>query len=193
MNKLALGCNGWIFGYDNDYVNHHFLGVAMQTWNKSETAWFSAENYLIIKQAQHYDHSDFCNKTEAICDAILEKDADKNNPALPWLIEHHFVHCREEKLFANFLVFQSHVFEQVVSILSEVIEEVASCMVDISSKAEKILAEHAPVSVKDQCGDIAKIHHRLDVAAFLMEELIKEEKLTVPNEKTPLCIWGVRK
>ena len=26
-----------------------------------------------------------------------------------------------------------------------------------------------------------------------IEGLIKEEKLTVPNEKTPLCIWGVRK
>ena len=65
-------------------------------------------------------------------------------------------------------------------------------MIDISDKAEKILAEHAPVALKDQCGDIAKIHHRLDVAAFLMEELIKENKLIVPNEKTPLCIWGVK-
>ena len=61
-----------------------------------------------------------------------------------------------------------------------------------SDKAEKILAEHAPASLKEQCGDIAKIHHRLDVAALLIEELIKENKLIVPNEKTPLCIWGVK-
>jgi len=53
------------------------------------------------------------------------------------LIEHHFVHCREEKLFANFLVFQSHVFEQVVSILSEVIEEVARQVEE--SKAQDML------------------------------------------------------
>lgn len=60
-NKLALGCHGWIFGYDNDYANHHFHGVTMETWNKSGTAWFSAENYRVIKQAQIYDHYDFRN------------------------------------------------------------------------------------------------------------------------------------
>ena len=79
-----------------------------------------------------------------------------------------------------------------VIILSDIIEEVANCMIDISDKAEKILDEHVPASLKGQCGDIAKIHHRLDVAAFLLEELIKENKLIVPNEKTPLCIWGVK-
>ena len=30
-NTLALGCHGWIFGYDNDYANHHFYGVTMET------------------------------------------------------------------------------------------------------------------------------------------------------------------
>ena len=191
-NSLPLGCNGWIFGYDNDYVNHHFHGVTIETWNKNETAWYSAENYRVIKSAQMYDHYDFRNKSEALCDAILEKDANKDNPALPWLIENKFILCENNKLSANFIVFERDIFDKVTYILSNIIEEVASCMIDISDKAEKILAEHAPVALKDQCGDIAKIHHRLDVAAFLMEELIKENKLIVPNEKTPLCIWGVK-
>ena len=64
-NKLALGGNGWIFGYDNDYVNHHFNGVAGEAWNKSGTACFSAENYKVIEKAQIYDHYDFVNKAEA--------------------------------------------------------------------------------------------------------------------------------
>lgn len=191
--KLALGCHGWIFGYDNDYANHHFHGIAMETLNKSGTAWFSAENYRVIKQAQMYDHYDFRNKAEAICDAILCKDANRDNPTLPWLIEHKFILCEDNKLSANFLVFDSDVFEQVAYILSDIIEEVANCMIDISNKAEKILVKHAPASLKEQCGDIAKIHHRLDVAAFLLEELIKENKLIVPNERTPLCVWGVKK
>lgn len=181
-----------IFGYDNDYVNHHFHGVTIETWNKNETAWYSAENYRVIKSAQMYDHYDFRNKSEALCDAILEKDANKDNPALPWLIENKFILCENNKLSANFIVFERDIFDKVTYILSDIIEEVANCMIDISDKAEKILAEHAPVALKDQCGDIAKIHHRLDVAAFLMEELIKENKLIVPNEKTPLCIWGVK-
>lgn len=191
-NSLPLGCNGWIFGYDNDYVNHHFHGVTIETWNKNETAWYSAENYRVIKSAQMYDHYDFRNKSEALCDAILEKDANKDNPALPWLIENKFILCENNKLSANFIVFERDIFDKVTYIISDIIEEVANCMIDISDKAEKILAEHALVALKDQCGDIAKIHHRLDVAAFLMEELIKENKLIVPNEKTPLCIWGVK-
>ena len=191
-NKLALGGNGWIFGYDNDYVNHHFKGVAGEAWNRSGTACFSAENYKAIERAQMYDHYDFVNKAEAMCDAILCKDANKENPALPWLIENKFIICENNKLYANFPVFDKETFDKVKSILSDVIDEVELCMIDISKKAEKMLAEHAPASLKGQCGDIAKIHHRLDVAAFLMEELIRENKLIVPNEKTPLCIWGVK-
>ena len=191
-NSLPLGCNGWIFGYDNDYANHHFHGVTMETWNKSGTAWYSAENYRVIKRAQMYDHYDFRNKSEALCDAILGKDANRENPALPWLIENKLILCENNRLSANFIVFERDIFDEVICILSDIIEEVANCMIDISNKAEKILAEHAPTSLKEQCYDIAKIHHRLDVAAFLLEELIKEDKLIVPNEKTPICIWGVK-
>ncbi len=191
-NKLALGGNGWIFGYDNNYVNHHFHGVTMETWNKSETAWFSADNYKVIRQAQLYDHNDFRNAAEAMCDAILEKDVNWENPTIARLIEHKFILCRDDKLSANFLVFTRAEFKQISDILANVIEEVADCMIDISDKAEKILTEHAPAALKGQCGDIAKIHHRLDVAAFLVEELIRENKLTVPHERVPLCVWGVR-
>ena len=191
-NMLALGGNGWIFGYDNDLLNHHFCGVTMETWNKSETAWFSAENYKAIQPAQMYDHYDFRNKAEAMCDAILGNSADKDNPALPWLIEHKFIFCEDHRLSANFPVFDRDTFEKVCSILSDIVEEVASCMIDISDKAEAMLAECTPDFLKAQCGDIAKIHHRLDVAAFLMEELIRDKKLTVPNEEMPLCVWGVK-
>ncbi len=191
-NKLALGGHGWIFGYDNDFVNHHFEGISMENWNKNQTAWFSAENYRIIKRTQLWAHSDFKNKSEAMCDAILGMDVNKDNSAIPWLIENKFVFCENSKLSANFLVFNKTVYKTVCSILSDIADQVANCMIDISNKAEKILAEHAPASLKEQCGDIAKIHHRLDVAAFLMEELIKENKLIVPNEKVPLCVFGVR-
>ena len=191
-NMLALGGNGWIFGYDNDLLNHHFCGVTMETWNKSETAWFSAENYKAIQPAQMYDHYDFRNKAEAMCDAILGRAANKDNPELPWLIEHRFIFCEDHRLSANFPVFDRDTFEKVCSILSNIVEEVASCMIDISDKAEIMLAECTPAFLKGQCGDIAKIHHRLDVAAFLMEELIRDKKLTVPNEEMPLCVWGVK-
>lgn len=192
-NKLALGGHGWIFGYDNAYANHHFAGIALEMWNQNETAWYSAENYRIIGQAQMYDHSDFRNKSEALCDAILCTEANRENPALPWLIEHNFIHCDSNILSANFPVFDSNVFEELCLLLADIVNEVAACMIRISDKAEAILAEHVPASLKGQCKDIAKIHHRVAVAAFLLEELIKENKLIVPAEETPLCMWGVKK
>lgn len=82
-NKLPLGCNGWIFGYDNDYANQHFSAITLRTDSKAKTAWFSAVNYKVAVKAQMYEHSYFKDKVEAVCDAILCKDADHENITLP--------------------------------------------------------------------------------------------------------------
>ena len=191
-NKLGLGGNGWIFGYDNNYVNHHFNGVTMESWNKAKTAWFSAENYRVIEKCQLLSHSNFGKMIEVVCDGVLGNPPDKENPRLPDLIEEGIVSSRDGVLSANFPVFSQAVFEEICKLLTPISEAVADCMIAISDQAEKILAEHTPAALKDACADIAKIHHRLDVTAFLMEELIASGKLTVPDVKTPLCIWGVR-
>lgn len=193
---LALGGNGWVFGYDNDYLYHHFNGVIMDIWNKAGSAWFSAIDYRVIKDCQRYDYqlydySTFPKRAEAMCDAILGKP-ENDNETLPWLMGNGFLRNTDGILSANFPVFDAPVYEQVREILRSVSETVANCMIEISDRAEKLLTEHVPAAVKDQCGDIAKIHHRLDVSAFLMERLLAEGKLTLPSEKTPLCVWGVR-
>ena len=190
--RLPLGGHGWIYGLDNDYANYHFHGVTMESWNRDGTAWFSAVNYRVIRDCQLFDHYDFGNKIEAMCDAILQKDTDRGNPVLPWLVEQGFLFCREGKVLPNFPVFDAPVFQEVRQILSPVAERVADCMIAISDRAEKILVQKVPKPVRGQCSAIAKIHHRVDVTAFLMEWLIREKKLTVPAEKMPLCVWGVR-
>ncbi len=192
MPKLALGGNGWIFGCDNDYVNYHFLGVTMETRNQAGTAWFSAENYSVIERCQRYSHNNFVERAEAMCAAVLNNEADRENVTLPELVEQGFITCKDGVLSANFPVFTAEVYKKVQELVAPIAELVCDCMIAISDKAEKILTDHAPVAVKSQCGDVAKIHHRLDVAAFLLEKLIEDKKLTVPTEKTPLAVWGVR-
>ena len=64
-------------------------------------------------------------------------------------------------------------------------------MIDISRRAEELLTPQVPAAVRDQCGDIAKIHHRLDVSAFIMEDLLATGKLQLAAPNTPLCVWGV--
>lgn len=190
--KLPLGGHGHIFGHDNDYLNQHFRGICMQVWNKEETAWFSAENYSIIESCQVYEHSKFHLKVEAMCDAILEKTPDKNNETLPYLIENGFISSDGNKLSANFPVFDNATFKKLEKILSPLAEIVADCMITVSDLAEPILADHAPEAVRSQCKDIAKIRHRLDVTAFIIEKMIENKKLIIPNEKVPLCVWGVK-
>lgn len=192
MPKLALGGNGWIFGCDNDYVHYHFNGVTMETWNQAGTAWFSAENYKVIEGCQRYSHNNFRERAEAMCRAVLNGEADRDSEILLELIEKGFVSCKDGMLSANFPVFTAEVYKKVQELIAPLTGLVCDCMLQISEQAEKMLKDHAPAAVKDQCGDVAKIHHRLDVAAFLLEKLVEDKKLTVPAEQTPLCVWGVR-
>lgn len=191
--ELPLGGHGWLWGHDNNYKNSHFKGVAMQTPNRSNTAWFSSENYKVILPCQMYDQSYFSLKTEAVCDAILENNADRNNQTLPWLIENRFIFSENGRLSANFPVFTNDVYKQILDALEPAIAKTASCMINISDRAAKILEKSAPAAVKDQCETIAKITKRLDAAALILEKLIADGKLYLPKEKTPLCMWGVKK
>lgn len=191
--ELPLGGHGWIWGHDNDYKNSHFQGITMHTPNSAGTAWFSSENYKVILSCQLYDHSYFSQRAEAVCDAILEKEADKNNPTLPWLIERRFIFSENGKLTANFPVFTESAYDRILDYLEPATARVADCMIDISDRATKILEKSAPAAVKEQCATIAKIHHCLDVAAIILERLIADGKLYLPKEETPLCMWGVKK
>lgn len=191
--KLPLGNRGRIWGHDNDFKNLRFHGVCMEVWNKEHNAWFSAENYRVIEKAQRYDHSNFSEKTEAICDAVLEREPDRFNKALSWLIENKFILSENGRLSANFPVFDADAYDKVCEIIGGVVESACECMAAVTGKATEILSEHVPKNVKDQCAAIANVHHNLDVAAILMEMLIEHGRLTVPDEKVPLCVFGVKK
>lgn len=192
LPKLPLGCNGWIWGHDNDCHTQHFRGITMETWNKEGTAWFSAENYSVLESCQLYSHYHFSERAEVMWDAILEKEANKENSTLPELIEGGFISCTGGILSANFAILRSSVFDELCALLQPVSETVADCMIEVSDRAEKLLSEYTPASVRNQCKDIAKIHHRLAVSALLLENLIAEKKLAIPDKQIPLCTWGVK-
>ncbi len=190
--KLPLGSYGFLFGHDNDYTVHHFGGICMEVWNKPETAWFSAENYSVIDSCQHFVHNKFDMKIEAMCSAILEEKPNELNDTILELIDGGFVLCVDGVMKANFAVFNQQSYQDVCRILKPIADLVADLMIRISDMAEHTLVDFVPESVKTQCGDIVKIHHRLDVAAILMEELVADKKLIVPSVKTPICVFGVK-
>ena len=99
---------------------------------------------------------------------------------------------RTEAMCAAILVFDESTFSAVTALLKGMTEKVSALMIETSDMGEKLLREYVPDSVKDQCGDIAKIYHRLNTMAFLMESLVADGKLTVPHEPTPLGVYGVK-
>ncbi len=191
--KLALGGEGWVYGYDNDGSHSHFKGITMRAGNDEGKSWFCAVNYKSVFEAGYLDHYNYRVMVDAMCAAMEEKTVDAQNERLPWLIENRFIISADDRLSANFPVFSEEVFAKLLDLLRPTYEVVADCMINISDMAEKLLAKTVPKDLKAQCSDIAKIHHRLAVAGFIMEALIENEKLIVPKEKTPVGVFGVRK
>ena len=189
---LALGGNGWVFGCDNNYENHHFRGIATHISKGKTDAWFTAVNYRALLAAQDFGNAGFRDKAALMSDAILEKPAS-DSETLAWLIENGFVAVCDGCLTARFPVFEEDVYEALLDILRPDYEAVAATMIEISGKAEAMLSEIVPSWLKPACADIAKIHHRMDVAAFILESLIDRGILTVPQEKIPLTVFGVKR
>ncbi len=195
--RLALGGNGWVYGYNNNYENAKFCGITGYAGNLAKNAYFSAENYAVLLSVQNFEHdfehNNFLAKIEGMCDAILEKEPNISNETLPYLIENKFVLSKGDKVYANFPVFQEGIFDELSKLLSPISEAVAKCMIEVSDKGEAMLSAGAPSHLKGQCREIAKIYHRLNTAAYLMETLIELGLLVIPKEKTPLCVYGVKK
>ncbi len=191
--KLALGGYGWVSGYDNNFVNHHFKGITLGNWNKDNSARFAAVNYRAADKVQNFEHVNFVRKVEAMLDAVEEKDANTGNETLPYLIENGFIKSSGGKLSANFPVFSFSAFDELIELLKPVADTVADCMREVAQRAEDTLKNTVPEHLKEQCAPIAKIHHRLDVAAFVIEALIESGALTLPDEKVPLAVYGARK
>lgn len=190
---LSNGSYGFVFGYDNNYVNHHFNGIYNYDSSVEKDASFSVENYKIIEKCQHFVPLKWNKTNKAMCDAILQKSADEENEQVIELINNNFISCKDGILYANFPVFDSNLFNTTIKeMLAPLIDEAADCMVKICDIAAYTLKDYVPSKLKDKVGQITHIHHQMDAMAFIIEAMVEKGQLTVPEEKVNLCIFGVR-
>lgn len=191
---LSNGSYGFVFGYDNDYQNHHFHGIYGHCENMDNTAYFSVENYRIIEKCQFWQPASWNQAIEAMCDAILEKTADQNNDMLVRLFEDGFISSHEGKLSAEFPVFSSDMLDNTIwQILKPLSEDICDCMTEICNIAAQMLKNFAPKALFDRCDQLALIHHQMDVMAFIMETMVKRNWLVIPEEDEKLCVFGVKR
>ena len=191
--KLTNGSRGFVYGYDNDYINHHFNGIYGECSNKAKTAEFSVENYRIIEKCQFWQQRNWNDSMEAMCDAILEKEPNEDNEAVVDFIEAGIISCENNRLFAEFPVFSEETYEEIKKILRPISESVAKCMNEISNKASEIFKKQTPKHLQDKCEHLCHIHYQMNTMAFIMETLVKNGYLEVPDKKENLCIFGIKK
>ncbi len=192
---LPLGGNGFLFGYDNDYENHHFCGITGHTSNRERTAWFAAMNYRVAISCQRYDHFRFREKGTVMCDAILGRPSKEDPEVIAMLIRDHMIESRDGVLHPLFPVFTEESIWQLEEMMIPLRDKIGDFMISISDKAEALLRQYVPGDLTATlCGvsDIAKIHHRLDVMAFVLEAMVGRGLLTVPEKPTNLTIYGVK-
>ena len=194
---LKLGGHGWVFGHDSGYDHCRFIGVSMHAGATESSSWLSAENYRAIGKCQLFNHWRFMEKAKLMIRAIDEKCADNlsedEQEQLEILIDGGFISVCEGVIKAEFPVFSEDAYNKLTeNLLRPAIEKVAAMMTDVSDICEKLLKDYTPASVRDQCGAVAKINHRLESGAMLLEELIARGDLALPAGKVPLCTFGVR-
>ncbi len=189
---LSNGSYGFVFGYDNDYQNHHFNGIYNQCENKDNTAYFSVENYRVIEKCQLWEPANWHLSVQAMCDAILEKPADQNNAMLIKLIDEGFISSHGGKLSAEFPVFSSDMMDDIIwPLLKPLAEDVCSCMIKVCDLAAHTLKDFIPRALSDQGAHLAFIHHQMDVMAFIIETMVKRNWLVIPDENEKLCVYGI--
>lgn len=191
---LSNGSYGFVFGYDNDYLNHHFHGIYEHCENNDKTAYFSVENYRIIEKCQFWEPVNWNQSVEAMCDAILEKTADPDNDMLIKLISEGFVSSHAGKLSAEFPVFSADVLENSIwPILKPLAEDVCDCMIKVCDLAAQTLKNFIPKALWDTAAQLAFIHHQMDVMAFIIETMVEKNWLTIPEGNEKLCVFGVKR
>jgi len=191
---LTNGGYGFVFGYDNDYCNHHFNGIYGYCENNDKNAYFTVVNYRVIEKCQRWQPVIWDKSVEAMCDAILEKAPDENNDMLLRLIDEGFISVSDNKLSANFPVFSADLIDNTVrKVLKPIAEEACQCMIQVCDTAAVTLKKYVPKALREKCEQLCYIHHQMDVMAFIIEEMVAQGVLLIPEENEKLCIYGVKR
>lgn len=185
---LSNGSYGFVFGYDNDYENHHLKGV----YNYEENGvWLLINNYRILEKSQYWTVKQWDKCMKAMIDAVMREKANEKNDELIRLIEEGFIKSEEGLLSANFPVFTKQEYDLIKTLLEPAINVVFDAIAEICRLAEELLKKHVPSNMKKYCGHLANVHYQVDAAALMIEEMVHEGLLTVPNEKMNVCMFSV--
>ena len=194
---LKLGGHGFIWGHDNDYKYGHFKGISMNLKADDSDFWLSTANYKVFDNCCHWSHSrersNFTLTLAAVAgDRLSDVPKEARDDALADALAEGYIKVNDGVLSAAFPVFEAEVYDQITNLIKPLTDKAGEAMLAYAEKAAELLAQYCPASVRDQCASIAAINYRLDASAIIFETLVKSGQITIPDEKTPMTIWGVK-
>ena len=192
--RLNATTVGVVWGHDSDaFMLRYFHGIYGHCENREHTAWYTAVNYNVIRNCQNWHVGDM-SWTQAICDGILNNTiSNQNEEIVAQLVRRGMVVVENGWLKANFPTFNTRQAHWMRQQLRETIDATMECMGKICEMITDICKKHTPKHLQDRCERLAYVCHQADVMAIVVEKLVAEGYLTIPEEKTNLTIFGVKK
>ena len=192
--SLLNGSYGFVFGYDNDCHTHHFNGIYGICEGEDKSAYITVVNYRVLEASQKWNPGQLDTSVNALTDAVMERRAGESNEMVFQLIEDGFIRSNGGFLSANFPVFSEHVLENDVKALLSPMRNIAKTAIsDFCEAAEKIVKAHTPKHLHIKCGQTSAIHYQLDAIAYLVETMLNDGWLALPEPEDKPCMYGVKR
>lgn len=191
--KLNANAYGYVYGHDNDYIFTYFQGIYGQCGNREGTAWYSAVNYNAVKNCQIWRGCGV-TQTQILCDAILNDQVSNKDPeGAAQLVQAGMLTVEDGKLKANFPTFTSKQHHRMQQELKEIIDATMECMEKICAMTTAICKKYTPKHLQDRCERMSYVFHQADAMGIIVEKLVADGYLLVPDTPTNLCVFGVRR
>ena len=192
--RLNATSYGFVYGHDNDYRYDYFTGIYGRCENSNKTAYYTAVNYNIIKNIQLWQGSSIV-RTDTLCDAILKKNvADcTSQEVVAQLANEGMINVQDGILNANFPTLTSRESYYIRKELKPITDIIVGCMEEICSSAAILFKKHTPKELQEHCEQLAYVRYQADAMGIIVENLVSDGFLTVPEERTNLTVFGVKK
>lgn len=190
--KLLGETHGFVYGHDNEYKFNHFEGIYGCCFNKQQTAYYTAVNYGVTANCQRWMGGNML-RTERMCDAILGNSARDDDITVAQLISENMIKIENEMLKANYPVFTSRENYLMRKELQQVIDNTVICMDKICKLATTIFKKYVPKHLNDRYEQLCYIRHMADPMAIIVEKLVEEGYLVIPEKPTNLTVFGVKR
>ena len=192
--RLNATTYGFVYGHDNDYRYGYFAGIYGRCDNSQNTAYYSAVNYNVIKSCQWWQGSSKA-RSDTLCDAILKRNiADcTSQEVVAQLVKEGMVSVKDGILCANFPTLTSRENHYIREELKPITDIIVGCMEKVCSSAALLFKKHTPKELKEHCEQLAYVRYQADAMGIIIEKLVEDKFLIVPEKRTNLCMFGVKR